>query len=64
MKQNRNAFSRRTYSLILSAVVLTILIVVNILVNALPENLTKYDISAAKLLFHYQQYKGGGKRVG
>ena len=29
--------------------VLTILIVVNILVNALPENLTKYDISAAKL---------------
>lgn len=49
MKQNRNAFRGGAYSLILSAVVLTILIVVNILVNALPENLTKYDISAAKL---------------
>ena len=49
MKQNRNAFCGGAYSLILSAVVLTILIVVNILVNALPENLTKYDISAAKL---------------
>ena len=47
MKQNRNAFRGGAYSLILSAVVLTILIVVNILVNALPENLTKYDISAA-----------------
>ena len=46
MKQNRNAFRGGAYSLILSAVVLTILIVVNILVNALPENLTKYDISA------------------
>ena len=40
MKQNRNAFCGGAYSLILSAVVLTILIVVNILVNALPGNLT------------------------
>lgn len=49
MKQNRNAFRGGAYSLILSAVVLTILIVINILVNALPDHLTKYDISAAKL---------------
>ena len=64
MKQNRNAFCGGAYSLILSAVVLTILIVVNILVNALPENLTKIRYQRGKALFHYQQYKGGGKRAG
>jgi len=48
-EKNKNAFRGGSYSLILTAVVLAILILVNILVSALPSNLTKYDISAAKL---------------
>lgn len=47
--ENRNAFRGGTYSLIVSAVVLAILVVVNIFAEALPAALTKYDISAAKL---------------
>ena len=38
-----------SYSLILTAVVLAILIVVNILVSVLPETVTKQDISSTKL---------------
>ena len=38
-----------SYSLILTAVVLALVIVLNILAGALPENLTKYDMSATKL---------------
>lgn len=37
------------YSLIITAVVLALLVVVNILVSALPASLTQYDISASKL---------------
>ncbi len=37
------------YSLILTAMVLAILIVLNILVSALPTTMTKYDMSATKL---------------
>ena len=47
--KNRAAFQGGSYSLIATAVVLAILIVVNILAEALPANLTKYDISATKL---------------
>lgn len=37
------------YSLIITAVVLALLVVVNILVSALPASLTQYDISSSKL---------------
>jgi len=43
------AFRGGSYSLIITAVVLAILIAVNVLASALPANLTKYDISASKL---------------
>ena len=43
------AFRGGAYSLIISAVVLAILIVVNIFTSALPASLTKYDISASQL---------------
>lgn len=38
-----------SYSLVISAVVLTLLIVANLFVSALPTTLTKYDISSTKL---------------
>ena len=47
--KNQNAFRGGSYSLVISAVVLAILIVVNIFVSVLPAALTKYDISASKL---------------
>ena len=47
--KSRTAFQGGAYSLIVTAVVLAILIVCNILVSALPASLTKYDISATKL---------------
>lgn len=47
--RSRLAFEGGSYSLIISAVVLAILIAVNVLVCALPTTLTKYDISATKL---------------
>jgi len=43
------AFRGGSYSLVISAVVLAILIVINLFVTALPTTLTKYDISASKL---------------
>ena len=46
---NRVAFQGGSYSLALTAVVLALLIVVNILVSALPTSLTRYDMSATKL---------------
>ena len=46
---NRVALQGGSYSLIITAVVLAILIAVNVLVSALPASLTKYDISSAKL---------------
>ena len=45
----QNALRGGAYSLAVSAVVLAILVVVNILASALPTSLTKYDISASKL---------------
>lgn len=46
---NKIALRGGSYSLIVIAVVLAILIVVNLFVNALPAALTKYDISSSKL---------------
>lgn len=48
-EKNRNAFRGGSYSLIITAVVLAIIIVVNIFTASLPTTLTKYDISASKL---------------
>ena len=48
-KENRLALRAGSYSLMISALVLAILIVVNIFVSALPSSMTKYDISATKL---------------
>ena len=48
-KGNSFAFRGGAYSLLVTAVVLAILIVVNIFVSALPTTLTKYDISSTKL---------------
>ena len=47
--KNQNAFRGGSYSLVISAVVLAILIVVNIFASVLPTTLTKYDISESKL---------------
>lgn len=47
--ENKIAFQGGTYSLAMTAIVLAILIVVNVLVSALPTTLTKYDISSTKL---------------
>ena len=47
--RNRTAFQGGAYALTITAVVLALLIVLNILVSALPSNLTKFDISATKL---------------
>ena len=47
--RSRIALQGGSYSLMLTAVVLALLVVVNILVSMLPTSLTKYDISAAKL---------------
>ncbi len=46
---NQIAMRGGAYSLVISAIVLAILIVVNIFVSALPTTLTKYDISSSKL---------------
>ena len=46
---NRIAFRGGAYSLIVTALVLAILVVINVFASALPSSLTKYDISAAKL---------------
>lgn len=49
VKHNQLALKGGSYSLVITAVVLAILIVVNIFVSAMPTSLTKYDISASKL---------------
>ena len=46
---NRLAFRGGSYSLMITAIVLCLLIILNIFVSALPTSLTKYDISATKL---------------
>jgi len=49
MKKNQIAFKGGSYSLMMTAIVFAILVVVNIFVSVLPETLTKLDISSAKL---------------
>lgn len=46
---NRLALQGGSYSLVITAVVLTILVVVNIFAASLPAGMTRYDISAAQL---------------
>lgn len=46
---NYQAFRGGTYSLASIAIVLVILVMVNIIVSALPSNITQYDMSASKL---------------
>ncbi len=47
--KNRIALQGGSYSLIITAIVLAILIAVNILAAALPKTMTQYDISSTKL---------------
>lgn len=49
VKRNQLAMKGGSYSLVMTAVVLAILIVANIFVSNLPTTLTKYDISSSKL---------------
>ena len=49
MHKNQLAFKGGSYSLVVTAVVLAIIIVVNIFATSLPTTLTKYDISSSKL---------------
>lgn len=49
MNKKSLAFQGGIYSLVMTAIVLAILVVVNVLVSALPTTLTKYDISSTKL---------------
>lgn len=47
--RNQIALHGGAYSLIITVIVLAILVAVNILVSALPKNVTQYDISSTKL---------------
>ncbi|NLX61811.1 MAG: GldG family protein [Tissierellia bacterium] len=47
--KNKIAFRGGSYSLLMTAIVLAILIMVNLFVSSLPASLTKYDISSSKL---------------
>ena len=47
--KNRIALQGGAYSLVITAIVLAILVAVNILVSALPKNVTQHDISSTKL---------------
>ena len=47
--ENRVAFHGGSYSMAITAVVLAILVVLNIMVSALPASMTKYDISSSQL---------------
>lgn len=49
MARNKLAFQGGSYSLIITAVVLTILVVINVFASSLPTTLTHYDISATQL---------------
>ena len=49
VKNNQLALKGGSYSLIITAVLLAVLIVVNIFASTMPTTLTKYDISSSKL---------------
>ena len=46
---NKIAFHGGSYSLAITAIVLAIMVVINMLISALPSSMTKYDISSTKL---------------
>ena len=48
--KNKTALKGGTYSIVLTAIVLAILVVVNIFAQALPSSVTQYDISSTKLI--------------
>lgn len=48
-ERNKIAFQGGSYSLMITAIVLAILVVINIFTSALPSTLTKYDISSSQL---------------
>ena len=48
-KSGTNAFKGGSYSLMMTGIVITLAIVINILVNILPDTVTKHDISASQL---------------
>ena len=52
---NTRSFRLGSYSFVLTAIVLAIVVAVNLLVNALPDRLTHYDISSAKI-FTFTSY--------
>ena len=54
-----NAFRGGSYSLIISAVVLALLVVTNVFASALPSAMTKYEI-----VLRYKQHKGSCERTG
>lgn len=47
--KNKTALKGGTYSIVLTAIVLAILVVVNVFAGALPSSATQYDISSTKL---------------
>ena len=47
--KNKTALKGGTYSIVLTAIVLAILVVVNIFAQVLPSSATQYDISSTKL---------------
>lgn len=47
--KGRNAFKGGSYSLLVTAMVLALLIVINIIAAAMPSSLTQFDISSSKL---------------
>ena len=59
-----NAFRGGSYSLIISAVVLALLVVANVFASALPSAMTKYDIRLYEIVLRYKQHKGGCERTG
>ena len=57
-----NAFRGGSYSLIISAVVLALLVVANVFASALPSAMTKYQLY--EIVLRYKQHKGGCERTG
>ena len=55
--KNKTALKGGTYSIVLTAIVLAILVVVNIFAQALPSSATQYDIS-------HKQHKSCCKCIG
>ena len=57
-----NAFRGGSYSLIISAVVLALLVVANIFASALPSDKIRHQLY--EIVLRYKQHKGGCERTG